>query len=80
MKRRKPNSELSFMLRWLASKGVEVSPEKFRAVEGKFDRKDLPPQQQATVDKIIAVSLKCYDEWRRVGRAAEKIKRQRKAR
>lgn len=77
MKRRNPNPELSFMLRWIASKGVEVSPEEFRAIEGKFDRKDLPPEQQATVEKIIAVSLKYYDEWRRVGRAAEKIKRQR---
>lgn len=80
MKRRNPNPELSFMLRWLASKGVEVSPEEFRAVEGKLDRKDLPPEQQATVEKVISVSLKHYDEWRRVGLAAEKIKRQRKAR
>lgn len=77
MKRRKPNPELSFMLRWLASKGIEVSPEEFRAVEGKFHRKDLPPEQQAMVDKILAVSDKHYDEWLRISRQAAKIKQQR---
>ena len=77
MKRKKPTAEFKFLMRWLASKGIEISSDEFAAVEGKFNRKDLPPEQQATVDKIIDVSLKHLDEFARVTRAAAKIKRQR---
>lgn len=77
MKRKKPNPEFQFMVRWLASKGVEISPDAFSRIEGKFHHTILPPEDQANVDAILRVSAKHYDEFMRVSREAMKIKRRR---
>lgn len=77
MKKCRTNPEAAFLLRWLASKGVEISPEAFRRIEGKFGRKDLPKEDQANVDAILRLSEQHYDELRRVSRQAAKIKQRR---
>lgn len=73
-KRLKPAAR--FMLRWLSSKGLEISPEMFRCIEGKFDRTNLPVEQQEAVNSILRVSDEHYDEWLRIARAAKRIERQ----
>jgi hypothetical protein len=75
--RRKPLKPAArFTLRWLSSKGLEISPEMFRRIEGKFDRSDLPRDEQEAVDSIVRVSVEHYEEWKKVARAAKRIERQ----
>jgi len=76
-KKPKPNPEWQFSVRWLASKGLEISPDEYRRVEGKFNRKDLPPEDQRIVDAIIELCQKHYGEFLAMRRQAMKIKRQR---
>lgn len=76
-KKRKSNPEWQFSMRWLASKGLKISPDEYRRVEGKFSRKDLPPDDQRIVDAIVELSLKHYGEFCAMRRQALKIKAQR---